>query len=340
MFTLSRSLPLFILISTSAAYASPGAFQGTWIAEADTPPPPPRGPGFGSGPHRGGKRGPKGEIDPSEDDLLPMTVTGKIQGFTTEPHGRVDGILFVDGTNARVGRKAHLEALGLNAGDMVTVTGSGGSYPQGKSLHIETIKLPTGEVRTVESARTMLTPVSREGEVARVLINPHGDVDGLLLKDGTLIRVRPTAPNVQLTVGSKVRAQGDGTASFIQADRLTLAATGTVLDLSMSPLGRPAPGALKMLEASSSVLQVVNNPDGEPDTLVLQDGSVVKLPPRLRDEAGESLKVGTKVAVRGEGGTYGTVKAFRASRVQIASGQIFSEPDRPSPPPPPPDVAR
>ena len=30
-------------------------------------------------------------------------------------------------------------------------------------------------------------------------------------------------------------------------------------------------------------------------------------------------------------GTYGTVKAFRADRVQLASGEIFSEPDRPAP---------
>jgi hypothetical protein len=131
-------------------------------------------------------------MDPREDDLLPMTVTGKIQAFTTEPHGRVGEVLLVDGTNARAGRKARLEALGLKAGDIVTLTGRGGSYPQGKSLHIETIKLPTGEVGTVEPIRAMLTPLSREGEIARVLLNPHGDVDGLLLKDGTLVRLRPT----------------------------------------------------------------------------------------------------------------------------------------------------
>jgi hypothetical protein len=244
---LSRSLPLLILIAASAAHASP-AFQGTWMAaDADTPPPPPRGPGFGPGPHRGGKHGPRGEMDPREDDLLPMTVTGKVQAFTTEPHGRIDGIL--------------------------TYT----------------------------------------------------------LKDGMLVRVRPTAPNAELTVGSKVRAEGDGTTTFVQADRLTLTATGTVLDFSMPPLARPAPRDLTMLEDSSTVLQVVNNPEGEPDTLVLRDGSIVKLPAKLRDEAGEAIKVGTKLAVRGEGGSYGTVKALRANRLQLASGQIFSEPDQPSP---------
>ena len=268
-----------------------------------------------------------------------MTVTGKIQAFATEPHGRVDGLLFVDGTNARAGKRGRLEALGLKIGDTITVTGKGGSYPQGRSLHIETIKLPTGEVRTIEPPRATLTPVSREGDIARVLINPRGDVDGLLLKDGFLVRLRPTPANSGLAVGTKIRAEGEGTATFVRAERVTLTSTGAILDLSSFPPAGPAPLALATLEASSSVLQMVNNPEGEPDTLVLQDGSIVKLPPRLREEAAGAIKVGAKVAVRGEGGTYGSVKALRANRLQLASGQTFSEPERPSALPPSRNVA-
>lgn len=311
------------------------------IVRADIPPPPPPGgPGAGARPHRGGKHGPKDGKGPHEDSLLSMTVTGKIQGFSTDPHGIVDGILFVDGTSARAGKKARIETLGLKAGDTITVTGKGGNYPQGSSLEIETVKLPSGEVRTVERLRVDLTPVSHEGEVARVLLNPHGDVDGLLLKDSTFIRIRPTVSNPQLVAGSRVRAEGDGTASFVRADKLTLTATGAVLDPATPPPGRPAPRALKTIEDSSSVLQLVNNPEGEIEILVLQDGALVTLPPKLREEAEDAIKVGTKLTVSGEGGTYGAVKALRADRVQLASGQVFYEPKRPEAPPKPSNGAR
>jgi hypothetical protein len=265
-----------------------------------------------------------------------MTVTGEIEGFSIDPHGRIDRILFVDGTNALAGEKVRLETLALKAGYIITVTGKGGNYPQGRSLHIATIRLPTGEVRTFDPLHAKLTPVSHEGEVVCILLDPRGDLDGLLLKDGTLVRVRPAAPHPQLIVGSKIRAEGEGTASFVRADKVTLASTGAVLDLSTAHRAVRAPRMLTMLDGSSTILRVVTDLEGRIDTLVLQDGSIVKLPPRLRDQAGDSLTVGTMLTARGRGGTYGLVKAFRADRVQLASGQVFAEPERLPPPPPPP----
>jgi len=302
------------------------------IVRGDLSPPPASGEaGAGPRPHHGGKHGPQAGKGPREENLRPMTVTGKIQGFSADPQGRVDGIVFVDGTNARAGKKVRLEALALKAGDTITVTGKGGNYPQGSSLQIEAMTLPTGEVRSLVPQHLKLTPVSHEGEVACILLNPHGDLDGFLLKDSTLIRVRPTAPIPQLVAGSRVRADGEGNSWFVRADKVTLTSTGAVLDLSTPPRAVRVARVLTMLDDSSIVLQLVNTPEGEIDTLVLQDGSIVKLPPKLRDEAGDTIKVGTKLTLRGEGGTYGTVKAFRADRVQLASGEIFSEPDRPAP---------
>lgn len=288
------------------------------------PSPAPGEPGAGPRPHQGEKHGPKGLHEESLR-LRPMTVTGKIQGFSTDAQGRVDGILFVDGTNARAGKKVRLETLLLKSGDTITVTGKGGNYPQGSSLHIETMKLPTGEIRSFDLPHAKLTLVSHEGEIACILLNPHGDLDGFILRDSTLIRIRPTAPIAQLIAGARIRAEGEGNSSFVRADKITLTTTGAVLDLS-TPRALRLPHALTMLDDSSIVLQVVNTQEGELDSLVLQDGSIVKLSPKLRDQAGDTLKVGTMLSARGEGGTYGTVKAFRADRVQLASGQIFSEP--------------
>jgi len=294
------------------------------IVRGDLAPSPAAGePGAGARPHHGGKHGPRGL---HEESLRPMTVTGKIQGFSTDAQGRVDGILFVDGTNARAGKKVRLETLLLKSGDTITVTGKGGNYPQGSSLHIETMKLPTGEIRSFDLPHAKLTPVSHEGEIACILLNPHGDLDGFILKDSTLIRIRPTAPIAQLIAGARIRAEGEGNSSFVRAEKITLTTTGVVLDLSTPPRALRVPHALTMLDDSSIVLQVVNTQEGELDSLVLQDGSIVKLSPKLRDQAGDTLKVGTMLSARGEGGTYGAVKAFRADRVQLASGQIFSEP--------------
>jgi hypothetical protein len=291
-------------------------------------------PGAGPRSRDGGKRGLKGADGPHEASLRPMTVTREIEGFSMDAHGRIDRILFVDGTNARAGKQVRLETLALKAGDIITVTGQGGSYPQGSSLHIATMKLPTGEVRTFDPLQANLIPVSHEGEVVCILLDPRGDLDGFLLEDGTLVRVRPAAPNPQLLVGSNVRAEGEGTFSFIRADKVTLTSTGAVLDLSMPRRAVRVPRVLTMLVGSSTILRVVNDRGGRLDTLVLEDGSIVKLPPTLRDQAGDSLTVGTKLTARGIGGTYGLVKAFRANRLQLASGQVFAEPERGPPPPP------
>ena len=188
-----------------------------------------------------------------------------------------------------------------------------------------------------------------DGKFAHYRSSPKGDIDGIVLDDGTIarfpphaiakdnthIQLRPSAPNPQLVTGSKIRADGEGTASFVRTDKLTLVATGVVLEPSTPPGRRSAPRELATLEDSSVVLGVANNPEGEIDTLVLQDGAIVQLPPRPRDEAGDAIKVGTKLTARGDGGIYDNVNALRADYVRLASGQVFAEPRPPLPPYPP-----
>jgi len=90
---------------------------GVMIVRGDLPPlPGPGDSGAGHRPHHDGKNGRRFARGSHEDSLRPMTVTGKIQGFSTDPHGGVDGVLFVDGTNARAGKKVQLETLALKAG--------------------------------------------------------------------------------------------------------------------------------------------------------------------------------------------------------------------------------
>src|ERR1700754_3959913 len=71
---------------------------------------------------------------------------------------------------------------------------------------------PLGRHPRAESA-----PVVHEGVVATVLVNPHGDVDGLVLGDGFIVRMPPTARSAQLAAGAKVHAEGDGTSKMLHA---------------------------------------------------------------------------------------------------------------------------
>jgi hypothetical protein len=284
----------------------------------------------GAGPRSraGRKPEPRRSGGPGETRLRSMTVTGEIEGFSMDAHGRIDRILFVDGANAQAGKRVRLETLALKAGDTITVTGRGGNYPEGSALSIATMTLPTGEVRTFDPLRANLLPVSHEGEVVCLLLDPRGDLDGFLFNDGTLARVGPAVPNPQLTVGVNVRAEGEGTTDFIRADKVMLTSTGEILDLSTPPRAVRVPRVLITLAGSSTILWLVNDREGKVDTLVLEDGSIVKLAPALRDQAAHSLTIGAKLTARGKGGTYGRVKAFRADRLQLANGQVFAEPER------------
>lgn len=86
---------------------------------------------------RGQRRGAK---------LTTITAAGKVQALLAGPKGDRRAILLDDGTTVHV---AGAEALGLKVGDKISVTGKGGTYPQGKAVRARTITLPNGETRTL-----------------------------------------------------------------------------------------------------------------------------------------------------------------------------------------------
>jgi hypothetical protein len=86
--------------------------------------------------------------------LSPVAVSGKIGAIVTGPKGHVLALVLADGTTA-VGH--HLGELGLKVGDQVALAGQGGTYALGKSLRVEKITLPNGQVRDLP-ARTPRAP--------------------------------------------------------------------------------------------------------------------------------------------------------------------------------------
>jgi hypothetical protein len=129
------------------------------------------------------------------------------------------------------------------------------------------------------------------GQVQQYLLTPHGDVDGLLLADGTVVKF---PPHLGVTLASTVRpgdsvsavgflgpATGYGRA--MKAIAITNAATGqTVVD--QPPAGRPLPPDRRGLARApftviGPVARFLVNPKGDVDGLVLTTGEQVKFKP-------------------------------------------------------------
>lgn len=282
------------------------------------------------------------------------SVDGTFARFTVSPRGDVDGVVLQDGMVARFAPHTFVGGSSpLKAGDQLHVEGELRTDPTGRALDRATIRKGDAVIASDTLAAPPVAPraelgeppVTHAGVIARVLINPHGDADGLLLDDGAVVRFPPT-PSTNLATGTRVEVTGRGTASFIEAETVKLG-TGQTLPLGPNaapPPPAPPPGSppppLPSLTESSTIAKILPNGEGQPDVLLLSSGALVRIPPPLRDAAADALKVGVAVRVDGEGGVYGGQKSIHARKLVIG-GREFVEPE-PAPgfaPPLPPRVA-
>jgi hypothetical protein len=138
-----------------------------------------------------------------------------------------------------------------------------------------------------------------KGKVAQYLPTPRGDVDGLLLDDGTEVHMPPhmssqlvfaVHPGDAVTIhGLKARA-----ATMVAAASITNDATNiTVTDAG------PREGAA--MQAQGKVKAVLHGMRGELNGVVLDDGTVVRLPPPEAQRLADQLAVGKTLVVHGEG---------------------------------------
>jgi hypothetical protein len=165
------------------------------------------------------------------------------------------------------------------------------------------------------------------GSVGRFLINPEGDVDGLLLADNTLVAFPPHV-GLQLAAsiapGDDVRISGFAVpGGSIRAQQIEKTRTGQrfVDQPPEGPGAVPSPRSLHgaglvKLGASGLVLRVTTAPRGEPDGVLLADGTVVKLTPPVAVQFANLLQPGTTVAAEG----YGTRNRYGESLQATAFG--------------------
>lgn len=158
------------------------------------------------------------------------------------------------------------------------------------------------------------SPVA-DGIVERYLIDPRGDVEGLLLTDGTQVHVtsrisheltKAIKPGDQVLVhGSRKKGEAvvspdvivnvTAGASFSVPLRLELPLPANEDQLSMTPM-----------KAGGSIEVLLYGTKGEVQGMVLSDGTQVWLPPDVNDDFRRTLRIGEKVNVEG----YGTQNEF------------------------------
>lgn len=186
-----------------------------------------------------------------------------------------------------------------------------------------------------------------QGKVAQYSLTPRGDVDGLILADGTEVHLPPhlgtilvyaAKPGDNVTIhGLRARA-----VPMVQALTVSNDATGiTVTDA--GPSGPPGPrGATQSLSAEGQVKAQLHGPRGELNGALLNDGTIIRMPPPEAQRLAAELVPGAPLYVQGRGyvGALGRVidaRSIGPNRSQLA--EIAAPPPPPGPahrPPPPP----
>lgn len=140
------------------------------------------------------------------------------------------------------------------------------------------------------------------GTVKQYTLTPRGDVDGLILSDGTEVKLPPhlsaqlvfaIRPNDQVSVrGLRARA-----IPLIDAASITNVSTGkSVVD--NGPPGGPDRGGYEQT-VSGRTSAVLHGKRGETNGALLDDGTVLRLPPPEAERLEAWLRPGQVLSVRG-----------------------------------------
>lgn len=188
--------------------------------------------------------------------------------------------------------------------------------------------VPSGiPVEQFALAGTSLPPVV-QGKVKRMLINPYGEVDGLRLTDGTIVKFPPHRADALMNVaraGDMIRVFGrpEGR-STIKADTIVNAATLQAVSDQPPGIGSGTPlpphlraESLQPQKVEGRIDAVLTGPRGEANGVILADGSIVRFPP-------ESLRFSVTQGAPFAASGMGTRNVYGTSLEAISAGTNLS----------------
>jgi len=201
---------------------------------------------------------------------------------------------------------------------------------------------PAPPAPLADAHRTQVT-----GTVARFLVNPNGDVDGVLLDDHTQVGMPPTmgaALAGKLHRGDRLTARGFrvGDLPLLQAESITAGGMELSDTPPAAPPAPPAAPALQPMEAHGLVQQPLYGPRGDVAGVLLDEGSILRVPPPAAVRAGALMQPHARIAVKGFGVNtpYGRSIQVTALGTTPGSEQPVAAPPQPGPmaprPPTPP----
>lgn len=192
-----------------------------------------------------------------------------------------------------------------------------------------------------------MAQASVSGTLARWLINPNGEADGLLLDNGTQVNFPPHL-SADLTAlvqaGDRVEVTGwrAGDGQAVQAQQI--AAKGrAVVDTPPNPGAVPpaprAMGALAAMNAGGRIARVLTTGRGDTNGVLLEDGTVVRFPPHVGRMIAGLLQPGAPLYVQGWGTRSNLGTALEATRLgatpqslqDVLAGPVSGPVDLPRP---------
>jgi hypothetical protein len=174
------------------------------------------------------------------------------------------------------------------------------------------------------------------GTVQRFTLTPIGELDGFILADGTEVHLPPhltTQLASAVRVGDTVAVQGyrSPSASLVVAASVTDTNTGeSVVDNGPPPLGSrppplppgmPAPGA-QQVALQGKVQRQLYGPAGDVNGALLDDGTIVRMPPPFAYQLAALLDPGQTLTVQGWSLTTAYGRVVDAQAVGPSSGQM------------------
>ena len=160
----------------------------------------------------GAKHGPMGlgaNFDPAQ---LPE-IKGVVGQYTLTPWGEVDGMILADGTEVQL--PPHLSSqvvFSIKPGDAITIHG----LKSRTGTMVEAVSIANDATKVVVGGQAEHVRQDVTGVVKATLHTPRGEAAGVLLSDGTVVRLPPpeAAKNAALLMpGQTLVVRGEGVTS-------------------------------------------------------------------------------------------------------------------------------
>ncbi|PTR10700.1 hypothetical protein C8R32_101230 [Nitrosospira sp. Nsp5] len=189
---------------------------------------------------------------------------------------------------------------------------------------------PTAYAKNEKHAQPALT--SLQGKAVRYLINPFGEVDGVFLDNGTLVRMPPhMSGDVAELVkpGDPVALQGtlEGKSSFNAYSITNTASDQTLVRRKPAWNGKVMPKELRVAElkeisAHGNIERIITDKQGEPRIILLADGTNVRLPKDTAKDAFSLINTGAPFAAKGSGTETRYGRSLEASTIGTSPASL------------------